>query len=66
MTCKDAIRLMCAYLEGRLSPPVAKSIRRHVAQCNDCQLVMNAAQKTLEAYFDGTVELPANRDARVA
>ena len=52
MNCKEAIRLVCEYLEGRLSPSVAFAIRRHISDCKNCRMVMDAAKQTLEVYFD--------------
>ena len=52
MTCRETIRLICEYLEGRLSPPVAMSMQRHLAHCKNCHLVLEAAERTLEVYFD--------------
>jgi predicted anti-sigma-YlaC factor YlaD len=53
MTCKSTIRMICEYLEGRLSSPVAATMRAHLEECTDCRLVLEAAQRTLEVYFDG-------------
>ena len=64
MTCKATIRMICEYLEGRLSPPVAATMRAHLEGCTDCRLVLEAAQRTLEVYFDG--EQPVSHAARVA
>ncbi len=52
MTCKATVRMMCEYLEGRLSPVVALAVRGHLEECNNCRLVLDAAQHTLEVYFD--------------
>jgi predicted anti-sigma-YlaC factor YlaD len=64
MTCKATIRMICEYLEGRLSPSVAATMRAHLEECTDCRLVLEAAQRTLEVYFDG--EQPVPHTARVA
>jgi hypothetical protein len=64
MTCKATIRMICEYLEGRLSPSVAATMRAHLEGCTDCRLVLEAAQRTLEVYFDR--EQPLCHHARVA
>ena len=51
MSCKDTIHLICWYLEGKLSPSVAKDIEAHVGQCTNCQHVLTAATSTLDQYF---------------
>lgn len=51
MSCKDTIHLICWYLEGKLSAPVTSEIERHLSDCPNCQLVLDAAKGTLEQYF---------------
>lgn len=66
MTCKATIRLICEYLEGRLSPEVGSEVQRHLSTCQNCRTVFDAAALTLEVYFDREVEpAPADR-TRVA
>jgi hypothetical protein len=57
ITCKETIRMICEYLEGRLSMPVKLAMQRHITRCPHCRLVHDAAQHTLEAYFDRHVAL---------
>jgi putative zinc finger protein len=52
MSCRDTIHLICWYLEGRLSSSVETEIRRHVENCFDCHMVLNAAVNTLDRYFN--------------
>ena len=66
MTCRETIRLICEYLEGRLSRPVAFSVRRHLSGCKDCRMVLDAARQTLETYFDQTEEQQNRKTAQVA
>ncbi len=65
MTCKATVRLICEYLEGRLTPEVASEIQRHIVVCRNCRTVFDAATHTLEVYFDREA-LPAVRYARTA
>ena len=51
MSCKDTIHLICWYLEGRLSSSVEVEIKRHLENCSDCHLVLDAAINTLDRYF---------------
>jgi predicted anti-sigma-YlaC factor YlaD len=66
MTCKATIRLICEYLEGRLTAEVAGEVQRHLSQCQHCRTIFDGAALTLEVYFDREVE-PASTDrTRVA
>jgi predicted anti-sigma-YlaC factor YlaD len=66
MTCKATIRLICEYLEGRLSPEVAGEVQRHLSYCQNCRTVFDAAALTLEVYFDREVEAAPAHRTRVA
>ena len=58
MTCKDTIRLICEYLQGRLTCQVAGEVQRHLGLCNNCRTVFDAATRTLEVYFDREADSP--------
>ena len=66
MTCKATVRLICEYLEGRLTPQVASEVQRHLAVCNNCRAVFDAATLTLEVYFDREADSPVTHRSRVA
>ena len=65
MTCREVIRLICEYLEGRLSSSVSSNMERHIHHCENCRIVLHAAEQTLETYFDGSHHA-SHRIARVA
>jgi hypothetical protein len=44
--------LICEFIEGRLSPSVANDVSMHLSHCQNCRLVLEAAEHTLEIYFD--------------
>jgi anti-sigma factor RsiW len=54
MSCRDTIHLICWYLEGKLSPSVEGEIEKHLNDCPDCHLVLDAANSTLDRYFSPT------------
>ena len=66
MTCKATIRLICEYLEGRLTPHVASEVQRHLALCNNCRTVFQAATLTLEVYFDREADSPVTHHSGIA
>ncbi len=66
MTCRETIRLSCEYLDGRLPPIVVRDLRRHLEDCNDCRIVLDAARSTLEIYFGHAPERLLERKAKEA
>jgi anti-sigma factor RsiW len=51
MNCRSTIRLICDYLEGRLSPSVAREVSQHLSHCAQCHKILTAAETTLETEF---------------
>jgi hypothetical protein len=51
MSCRDTIHLICWYLEGKLSSSVVGEIEKHLSECHDCHVVLDAANSTLDHYF---------------
>ena len=66
MTCKATIRLICEYLEGRLTPQVASEVQCHLGVCKNCRAVFDAATSTLEVYFDCEEDSPVTHHLRMA
>jgi anti-sigma factor RsiW len=66
MSCKDTIHLICWYLEGKLSPSVEQEIERHLSECADCHLVLDAANSTLDRYFGSTETAEAGDGIKAA
>jgi hypothetical protein len=63
MTCKTAVGTICNYLEGNLSAHGAVALRRHLEECKDCRMVLDAAQRTLEFDRIGPLAPPHNATA---
>jgi anti-sigma factor RsiW len=51
MNCRATIRLICDYLEGRLSSNVAREVSQHLSRCQQCHSILTAAEETLETDF---------------
>lgn len=66
MNCKGVIRELSNYLDGELEPVVLKELKRHLEQCEDCQLVVDQTKKTVEIFCDSEpVELPTDVRSRL-
>jgi len=66
MSCRDTIHLICWYLEGRLSLPVANEIKQHLESCSDCHIVLEAAVNTLDRYFSSERTTAADAASQAA
>ncbi len=52
MDCKAVIRQLSEFLDGELDPAVTKELQEHLAQCDDCHVVVDTTRKTIEIYCD--------------
>ncbi len=66
MTCKETMRLICEYLEGKLAPSVVRDLTWHLDRCKDCRMVLDAARRTLEVNFNTRPEHLPRRTKHVA
>lgn len=48
--CKDTLEQFSAYLDGELQPELCAWIEEHLKSCENCRVVMNTMQKTIELY----------------
>jgi predicted anti-sigma-YlaC factor YlaD len=66
MTCKETIRLICEYLDGKLVPSVDRDIRAHLDECRECRMVRDAASRMLKANSGSAPVSSSQRKSRVA
>ncbi len=48
---KNCTELLCsisAYIDGDLSPELCQELEKHLASCNDCQVVLNTTRRTID------------------
>jgi anti-sigma factor RsiW len=55
--CRFLLSSLSEYVDGDLSDDLCLEIKRHVADCEDCQIVINTLQKTIDLYHK-TAEPP--------
>ena len=48
--CKHLLGDLSDYLDGDASDSVCADIERHLATCNDCQVVVDTLNKTIRLY----------------
>ncbi len=56
--CKSLLSSLSDYVDGSLDETLCAEIERHMAGCENCQIVINTLQKTVELYQETTK--PAN------
>jgi anti-sigma factor RsiW len=48
--CKDLLGQLSAYLDGELEAALCDEIERHMADCENCRIVVNTLEKTVAFY----------------
>ncbi len=52
--CRYLLSSLSEYVDGDLSEALCQEIERHMAGCEDCQIVINTLQKTVNLYHKAT------------
>ncbi len=48
--CKDLLGSLSEYVDGALQAELCAEIERHLAECDNCRIVVNTLRKTVELY----------------
>jgi anti-sigma factor RsiW len=48
--CQRYLSSLSAYVDGELSEALCHEIEAHMAECENCQIVVNTLTKTVELY----------------
>lgn len=65
-TCKTLLSQLSDYIDGELEAALCAEIERHMADCPDCQAVVNTLEKSIILYRTAErVEVPKDVQARL-
>jgi len=56
--CRPLLESLSDYVDGTLSEELCEEIRRHIAECRDCRIVVDTLQKTILLYHATASEPP--------
>lgn len=48
--CRDLLGSLSDYVDGSLSAELCREIERHMADCENCQIVVDTLKKTVSLY----------------
>ncbi len=66
MNCRGVVQELSSYLDGELDANARAELERHLEDCEDCRLVVDTTQKTIEIFCNSEpVPLPADVRARL-
>lgn len=50
MKCKEIVRELSNYLDRELDAALVAEMERHLAHCEDCQLIVDTTRKTIQVF----------------
>jgi predicted anti-sigma-YlaC factor YlaD len=65
--CKDLLGALSEYLDGNEQAEMCTELRRHMATCEKCRVVVNSSRRTIELYRenDQVAEIPVDVQNRL-
>jgi len=60
--CRKLLTSLSEYIDGNLDQALCAEIERHLANCDNCHIVINTLKKTVELYQTAseTTQLPSD------
>lgn len=53
MNCEEILAALNEYIEGNEAAPLCEEFKRHLSQCQPCQVVVNNMRQTILLCKDG-------------
>ncbi|MBI4762215.1 MAG: anti-sigma factor family protein [Chloroflexota bacterium] len=47
-TCEELLDSLSAYIDGALAPELCRELEKHLAECNNCRVVLNTTKRTID------------------
>ncbi len=61
MNCKNTLLQLSDFLDGDLDPALTEELKKHLAACDDCRVVVDTTRKTIKLYCN-TEPIPLPED----
>jgi anti-sigma factor RsiW len=55
--CRSLLGSLSEYVDGTLGDELCKEIENHVAECQDCHIVVDTLRKTISLYHQSAAEV---------
>jgi len=63
--CYHFLDSLSDYVDGELKAELCQELERHMADCDDCQIVVDTLKKTVSLYKEAAEEPAIPSDVRV-
>ena len=48
LKCEELLGSLSAYIDGDLGPELCQELEKHLAECDNCRVVLNTTKRTIE------------------
>ena len=48
LKCEELLGSLSAYIDGELSPELCLELEKHLADCDNCSVVLNTTKRTID------------------
>ena len=62
--CEELLGSLSAYIDGDLSPELCQELEKHLASCDNCQVVLNTTKRTIDLVQTPTEKPDLPEDVR--
>jgi anti-sigma factor RsiW len=62
--CRELLASLSDYVDGELSENLCAELERHLVKCENCRIVVDTLQKTIDLYHEERVPEPLPLDVR--
>ena len=53
MNCDDLLRALNEYVDGEVDSSICQEFKKHLDECDPCQIVVDNIRQTITLYRDG-------------
>ncbi|GAB4459823.1 MAG: hypothetical protein Kow0070_15250 [Anaerolineales bacterium] len=46
--CEELLGSLSAYIDGDLNPELCQELEKHLAECDNCRIVLNTTKRTID------------------
>jgi anti-sigma factor (TIGR02949 family) len=64
MNCEALLGSLSDYIDGELSDELCREIEKHLAGCENCRVVLNTTQRTIDLVQSPAEAVPVPDDVR--
>jgi len=64
MNCEALLGSLSEYIDGELSPDLCHELEKHLAGCENCRVVLNTTQRTIDLVQAPVESVPVPEDVR--